>query len=97
MALEVTFSKRADHDFENLLNYIQLEFGDTTAIRFKYLIIEFAHLLQSFPEIGILELADKNIRCSVIHRRLKIYYRIKDKKIVILRLYDTRQNPAIRL
>jgi len=34
MALEVTFSKRADRDFENILSYIELEFGETAAVRF---------------------------------------------------------------
>ena len=96
MAFKVVFTKKADYDFENILSYIQSEFGSLTAIRFKNLVIEFATLLQSFPEIGSLQLYDKNIRVFVIHRRLKIFYRIKDDRAIILRLFDTRQNPDLK-
>ncbi|MGF7080002.1 type II toxin-antitoxin system RelE/ParE family toxin [Mucilaginibacter sp. UYCu711] len=92
MAFEVTFTKRAEDDFEDILNYIENEFGTKTAIHFKDLIIEFATLIQSFPEIGSLERSDKNIRGLVILRRLKVFYRIKKDNIIVLRLFDTRQH-----
>ena len=93
MAFEVTFSKRADRDFESILHYISSEFGIQATTRFKDLVIEFASLLQYFPEIGSLELPDKNVRGFVIHRRLKVFYRVKADSIIILRLFDTRQHP----
>ena len=97
MALKVNFTKKADYDFDNILKYIQNEFGSSTAIRFKGLVIDLATLLESFPEIGSLELYNKNIRVFVIHRRLKVYYRIKSDHVIILRLFDTRQNQDIKL
>ena len=93
MAFEVIFSKRADHDFENILYYIENEFGTQSAIRFKDLVIEFVALLQNFHEIGNIELPDKNIRSFVIHRRLKVFYYLKNNRIIIFRLFDTRQHP----
>lgn len=62
MAFDVKFTKKAELDFEIILHYVENEFGSQTAIHFKNLIIEFASLLQNFPEIGSLELVDKNIR-----------------------------------
>jgi plasmid stabilization system protein ParE len=96
MAFEVSFTKRADRDLENILNYIENEFGNQATTRFKDLVIEFASLIQYFPEIGSLEQVDKQIRGFVIHRRLKIFYRIKKDSVIILRLFDTRQHPDKR-
>ncbi|MDB5159073.1 MAG: hypothetical protein JWR50_3780 [Mucilaginibacter sp.] len=96
MASEVVFTKRAERDFENILNYIDSEFGLQATLHFRDLVIDFASLIQHFPEIGSLEQEDKNIRGFVIHRRLKIFYRIKQEKIFILRLFDTRQHPDRR-
>lgn len=96
MAFEVVFTKRAERDFESILNYISNEFGTQATIHFKDLVIEFASLIQNFPEIGSLEISDKNIRGFVIHRRLKVFYRIKVERIIILRLFDTRQHPNKR-
>lgn len=96
MAFEVVFTKKADNDFESILDYIQNEFGINAGDDFKDLIHEFTRLIKSFPEIGSLELAGKNIRGFVIHRRLKIFYRIKNDNVIILRLFDTRQHPDVK-
>jgi len=93
MTFEIVFTKRAEKDFENILKYIDIKFGNKAGIRFRNLVLEFSTILESFPEIGSLEVEDKNIRGSVIHHRLKIFYRIKKQRVIILRLFDTRQNP----
>jgi plasmid stabilization system protein ParE len=62
MAFEVVFTKKADRDFENILNYIQNEFGILVAIQFKDLILEFATLIRSFPEMGIAVLPENGIK-----------------------------------
>jgi|SRR3569833_467203 len=96
MTFEVVFTKRSENDFDSILNYIQADFGSKSAEHFKDLIIEFAKILETFPEIGTLEVEDKGIRGSVIHKRLKVFYRVKNKRVIILRLFDTRQNPDKR-
>jgi plasmid stabilization system protein ParE len=96
MTFEVVFTKRAENDFDSILNYIKTDFGSKPAEQFKNLIVEFAKILESFPEIGTLEVEKKGIRGSVIHKRLKVFYRIKNKRVIILRLFDTRQSPDKR-
>ena len=96
MTFEVVFTRRAENDFDNILNYIQADFGSRSAEHFRNLIVEFVKILESFPEIGTIELEDKGIRGSVIHKRLKVFYRIKNKRVIILRLFDTRQHPDKR-
>ena len=91
--LKIVLSKKADKDFDDIINYIKKDFGSQAAINFKELILNFLDLLQTFPEIGSLELPNKNLRAFVAHKRLKIFYRIDGKRIIILRLFDTRQHP----
>lgn len=93
MAFKVVFTKEAELDFDIILGYIIHDFGNAAAIRFKNLTIEFVKILQNFPELGRLSNAGKKIRFFVAHKRLKIYYRVKGDKIIILRLFDTRQHP----
>ena len=94
--LDVVFSKPAEKDFENILNYIKRDFGSLAAINFKGLVFKFIELIQIFPEIGTLEIRNKNIRAFVLHKRLKVFYDINDGRITILRLFDTRQHPDRR-
>jgi plasmid stabilization system protein ParE len=93
IGLKVAFSKKADCDFEDILTYIKADFGSRASIDFKILILKFVGLIASFPEMGSLEVAEKGIRGFVVHGRLKIFYRITDTKVIILRLFDTRQHP----
>ncbi|HEK21451.1 type II toxin-antitoxin system RelE/ParE family toxin [Mucilaginibacter sp.] len=90
--LEVLLSKKAEQDFEDILNYIKKDFGSVAAVNFKDLIINFLELIGNYPEIGSLELPDKNIRAFVVHKRLKVFYNIRDKRIIVLRFFDTRQS-----
>lgn len=92
--LKVVLSKKADKDFDEIINYIKSDFGSQDSINFKALILNFLDLLQTFPEIGSLEIPNKNLRAFVAHKRLKIFYRIDSHRIIILRLFDTRQNPG---
>ncbi|WP_454801852.1 type II toxin-antitoxin system RelE/ParE family toxin [Mucilaginibacter phyllosphaerae] len=92
--LKVVLSKKADKDFDEIINYIKSDFGSQDSINFKALILNFLNLLQTFPEIGSLEIPNKNLRAFVAHKRLKIFYRIDSHRIIILRLFDTRQNPG---
>jgi plasmid stabilization system protein ParE len=94
--LKVVLSKKADKDFDDIINYIKKDFGSQHAINFKKLILNFLDLLQAFPEIGSLELPNSNLRAFVAHKRLKIFYRIDNSRIIILRLFDTRKNPDIK-
>jgi plasmid stabilization system protein ParE len=94
IAFEVSFSRKAETDFEDILNYIAIQFGEQSVVNFKKLVLDFATLLEQFPEIGSIEIRNKNIRGFVVHRRLKVFYRINNNKVIVLRLFDTRQHPS---
>lgn len=92
--LKVVLSKKAEKDFDEILGYIKKDFGSASAVNFKNLILRFLDLICNFPEIGSLQTHKTPIRAFVVHRRLKVLYRIQDKRLIILRLFDTRQDPS---
>jgi plasmid stabilization system protein ParE len=91
--LKVVLSKRADKDFNDIINYIKKDFGSKAATDFKTLIFKFLDLIKEFPEIGSLEVPKKGIRAFVAHGRLRVFYHVGSRRIIILRLFDTRQHP----
>lgn len=53
-------------------------------------------LLEEFPELGSLEVPDKKIHGFQLTKQTRIFYRIAKQRIILLTLFDTRQNPANR-
>jgi plasmid stabilization system protein ParE len=96
MALEILWSKRADKRFDNILEYLEEEWGDHTTSLFVKKVYDFLDILSEFPEIGTIENKELNIRGFVIVKQLTIFYQIRNSKIIILNFYDNRQKPKTK-
>ena len=96
MIKNIFLSPKAEKDLQSIYNYINKTFGPASAKKFENTVVDFLVLLQNYPDIGTVEVDAKDIRCFVAHYRLKIFYRIKNNKIIVLRLFDTRQHPGKR-
>jgi len=94
MALKIRWTKRASVSFDNTINYINNEWGINSAAKLAKKLNKFLTLLPDFPEIGKIEIEEKQIRGFVLSRYNTILYRIKEKEIVILKFFDNRQNPV---
>jgi len=68
--------------------------GDQVTIRFIKDVYDFLEILVEFPEIGSLENIEKGIRGFTLIKQINIFYRITTEKIIILGLFDNRQNPS---
>lgn len=53
---------------------------------------DFLDILENFPEIGTMELPEKNIRGFQLTRQTRVFYTIRQKYILILAFFDVRQN-----
>lgn len=96
MALTVYWTKRADKKLSSIIDYLNKEWGEVVVGNFVRTIDNFLDILTEFPEIGSIENSKKNIRGFVIIKQLTIFYRIKSHRIIILNLFDNRQNPKKR-
>ncbi len=93
MALDIKWNKRAKNNFDKIIEYLILSFGEIKAkqfVRRSYSIIE---LLAEFPELGSLEEKEKKIYGILITQHNRLFYRITEQEIILLNFFDTRQNP----
>ncbi len=93
MALEIRWSKKADNRFDQILEYLQVEWGEKVTSAFVKKVFDFLEILSEFPEIGTVENHTKSIRGFAIIKQIKIFYKIHNDYITILNFYDNRQNP----
>jgi len=53
---------------------------------------DFLDILEIFPEIGTLEVPEKNIRGFQINSHIRIFYTVKSDSLVILSFFNVLQN-----
>ncbi|HPE74823.1 MAG TPA: type II toxin-antitoxin system RelE/ParE family toxin [Draconibacterium sp.] len=93
MALTLYWSTRADKKFDEIIEYLLQEWGETVTKAFVKKVYDFLDILVEFPEIGSIEHVERNIRGFVIVKQLTVFYKIENEKIVLLNFFDNRQNP----
>ena len=93
MVKTIVWNRRANNSFNSIIEYLQEEWGDRVTKNFvirTYQIIEF---LVQHPEMGSLENYEKQIRGFVITKHNTVFYRVEEKRIVLLNFFDNRQHP----
>ncbi|WP_026449806.1 type II toxin-antitoxin system RelE/ParE family toxin [Aequorivita capsosiphonis] len=91
--MEILFTKRAYKNYNSIKDHISSKFGPLVTEAFENKMFDFLELLKNFPELGSLEVAEKGIRGFQFSKQTRIFYRIKENKIIILTLFDVRQHP----
>ena len=94
--MTIYFTPTAQKKLESIWNYLKAEFGEKSAFTFKEKTLQFLKVLAEFPEMGVMEVPEKNIRSYLITSKTRIFYRVKGNRILILTFFDVRQNPGKR-
>ena len=95
--MKILWTKAAQGSFDNIVDYLKNEWSINSAIKFVNKTVVFLDVLQKHPEIGRKENVKNDLRSFVLTRQTTIFYRIKnDSTIVLLKFFDTRQNPENR-
>jgi plasmid stabilization system protein ParE len=92
--MRIFWTKRSQSRFQEIHTYISTEFGELPSAKFRNKVFDFLELLERFPELGTLEVAEKNIRGFQISKQTRIFYRINKDHISILTFFDSRQGPG---
>ena len=93
MALKIYWTKRADKKFDQIIDYLIEEWGESVAKAFTRKVYDFLDILSEFPEIGTIENKEKGIRGFTIIRQVNLFYRISGDKVILLNFFDNRQHP----
>lgn len=90
MGLKARWTRRAVNNYIQILQYIQQFFGEKPAKEYEKQIMDLVLLLQSFPELGVIQNEKENIRGIILYRRTTVFYRVKDEVLITLNVIDNR-------
>lgn len=90
--MRIYWTKKSESVFQEIYNYILTEFGEKSSNKFKDKVFDFLELLEKFPQLGTLEVPDKNIHGFQISKQTRIFYRINEDHVSLLTFFDTRQD-----
>lgn len=83
---------KAERDLDAIMHYLQIKWGRSVANKFLKKTKNTFKVLQHYPQLGELEHGD--IRGIQLTTQVRILYRLRPHKIVIIAFFDNRQNPA---
>ena len=91
--MKIYWTKRSENGFKEIYFYIQEEFGHNSSQKFKDKVFDFLELLQRYPELGTLEVPDKQIYGFQLSKQTQLFYRLNKDHISLLTFFDNRQDP----
>jgi len=93
MVKEIRLTKRANKKLVKIAEYLEDEFGTSSAQTFSTRIIDFLEVLSNYPNLGTCTDNKKKIYGFVLSKHITLFYRLTNKEIIILNLFDNRTNP----
>ena len=93
MALNISWTTRADIKLDQLIIYLESEWGDSVVKAFMRKLYDFLEILSEFPEIGSMQYPEKRIMGFALTKQVTIFYKIDDNQIVLLDIFDNRSDP----
>ncbi|MGC3945554.1 MAG: type II toxin-antitoxin system RelE/ParE family toxin [Chryseolinea sp.] len=89
--MKVFLSRRAVQSYTRIRDYIEQEWGTSVAESFEVKVNDLFTLLANYPEIGVVE--RKDIRSFQLTHQTRVFYRVKENRVIVLSLFDVRQDP----
>jgi plasmid stabilization system protein ParE len=93
---QIRWSDRATDENENLSTYLLSEWGVEITIRVRNLIDDAATRIHRTPEQFPIFLKSMKVRRCVVSPQTSIFFKVYKKEIVIMSIFDNRQNPRKR-
>jgi addiction module RelE/StbE family toxin len=94
--LRVEWSDRAAKDLDRIYNYLMNEWTEREANAFLDLVEEFESLVTNYPKAFIVSDQFKDCRLGLIHKNVTAIYKISQKKIFIVTLFENQTNSGYR-
>ena len=97
MAFGIVWTKKAIESYSLNIEYLKEDWSEKEIQRFLLLTKRKLEVLKTFPGVGIAQdSTNQNVRCTVLHKRVKLIYRINPVKreVELLLFWNTWQNPG---
>lgn len=93
MVEKIIWNKRATNKLTKIIDFLYEVASEKVVRQFVENVDEKISLIKKFPEIGRPSSKNKTIRFYRIDKHKLLYYRKKGNAIIIINIFDTRQNP----
>jgi plasmid stabilization system protein ParE len=93
MAFEVEWAESVFKDLEVIVDYIDRKWSRAIGDKFVAELKERVKVLSKQPFMGMASMKDQSIRSIKVSKHNRLYYRIKDEKLILLNIFDLRQHP----
>lgn len=90
---EIKWTKRANNSYNLIIDYIFTNFGENATKSFVQNTYKHIERLAKFPNMGSIEDTERAIRGFVISKHNTMFYRVRDKEIIILNIFSNQKNP----
>ncbi len=94
MVRQIVWNKRAVQKFEEIINYLEENVSQKSAIKFVTEVNELIDKINKYPEIGTRTIKKKTVRQYKLDKHRNLYYKKSGRKLVIVYIFDNRQNPG---
>jgi plasmid stabilization system protein ParE len=92
--LKIRWTEEATNNLESIIAYLESNWTSKELTKFFQKLEKQILLLSHFPEAYPLSVKRRKIHRCVFTKNLTIYYTVEDECLVLLSLFDTRQNPS---
>ena len=90
MAKKIVWRKKAGGRFREITEYLKREWSVKVAEEFVEIVLKKVELLKVFPGMGKSSAKKPGMKKLVLTKHNMLVYRIKEDKIILLNIYDTR-------
>ena len=90
---EIFWTKESLTNLEDILDYLISAWSQREVVNFKSKLSKQLKLISKYPLLFPASQINPNLRKAVLSKQTTVFYKIQDKHIYIIYLFDTRQNP----
>lgn len=94
--MKINYSKKAIQDIRNAIAYYE-EFAPKSSLDFALSLRLILDNILQFPQMGRMIEGDNNREFPIKNWPFVIPYKIKDKEILVLRVFHTSRNPKSKI
>jgi plasmid stabilization system protein ParE len=92
MVYQIIYTDEFENDFVELMNYLSSKWSIKSAQQFANQLDDLIFALSKMPFIGKKSIKNPLVRGIKVTDKNTLYYSVRDNEIVLLALFDTRQN-----
>lgn len=94
MVEEIKWTKTAVKNFDRTVFYLVENWSEQVVADFVIKPFSLLDLLSRHPELAQYQVKAKGIRGILITPHNKLFFRVKNTKLIVLKIFDTRTKPS---